>query len=489
VERLDASQTAPLEADLAVAAGEILRGDEDAARRRSTSHAASLLRSNRVDERATVVDALIDTFDREDLEALAFDIGENPSLIRPSATKRERVFQLVDWAEMQGRLNDLLAAVRRVRPDSLVLAELASPSAAVPAGALRLRASQVDELSQILSKAFPDTEALVSVLCYRLNRSFKHYKRGSSYGAQGAREVVDYANREGWSGPLLAAAREARPSDSDLYRFVEAFGLAAMRPEDDREVRGALQNKDIDAWRSRLAALEAQLCLVAVEHGSSSTYGTGLLVGPDLMLTAGRALGFSSGGGGSVLGAQQQSVSLIFDFKQLDNGEVLNRGNSFRLARQWLVAAGPADSVPDDEGPDYALLRVEGEPGRRPIGWPRTEPGGITRGWCRSAAADWAPRDFAPICMLYYAAPGRPAKFSLARKGIIWRNDRDPRVGYRIGAGLGAAGAPLLDENMNLVGIHQGALKGQMEGSLLSAILRDLRNQGNLEAIAAFGDG
>lgn len=441
-----------------------LRGGEETAGQRFAAQAASAARSARADDTDALVDAMEDAFDRDGIEGLVrkhLNVRlEN--IARVSAPLRIQIVDLVIWAETQGRLPELIAAAQQERPHVKALTRLAP--GAVPPGALHLRGSQVDTLSQILAEAFPDARALVSAFATRLNRSLEAYDRGRPV-LRAARKLANDANEEGWSGPLLAAAREARPGDPKIYRFVAELGLAAMRPQDDRAVRAAIPNVDMQTWRSRLAALDAQLCLVEV----GPLHGTGLLIGPDLVLTAGKVLRTSPRWRFST---RPEDVSVRFDFKQLDNGTVLNSGSTFRLASDWYVAAGVAPPLITQE--DYAILRVDGQPGRQPIGWPRTEPEGAPRGWCRRITMERVPEPSAPLCALYHTGPG-PAKFSLGPQAVIQHSGS--RLLYRLAVEPGAWGAPLFDSELSLVGIHRQAPPGCFEGILLRDILRDLRTR------------
>lgn len=467
------------------AAAPARRGGEKTAGERFGAQAASAARSAQADEIGALVRALAESFDLDEIrELVRLRLAIRLENVVPAAGPlKDVIFDLVDWADRQGRLQELIAAAQQERPGNEALARLAHGGATVPPpGALHLRGSQVDTLSRILAGAFPDVGTLLAVLAKRLNRSLATYRSRPLTVAQAARELVENANAEGWSGPLLAAMREARPGDSDIYRFVTEFGLAAMKPEDDRAVRGAFPRMNIDAWRARLAALDAQLCLVEVGRGSSAVHGTGLLVGPDLVLTAGAALGF-----GRSSNLQPERVSLRFDFKQLDNGTVLNSGKTFRLATKWLVAAGGATNLIIEEYvPFYTLLRVDGEPGNQPVGWPQAEADGVPRGWCRCIAAGSTPRPSTPLCMLYYAGPG-PANFSFGRQAVVGESAHGSILRYRLAPERGASGAPLFDADLSLVAIHQGLQTEYREGILLSAILRDLRRQ-NVDVLGALDE-
>src|SRR5205807_2518705 len=70
--------------------------------------------------------------------------------------------------------------------------------------------------------------------------------------------------------------------------------------------------------------------------------------------------------------------TLRFDYKQLEDGTTINPGTPFKLAKDdWLIdhrpyssvdlEADPGEKTPERDELDYALLRVEGAPGKRPL--------------------------------------------------------------------------------------------------------------------------
>ena len=159
-------------------------------------------------------------------------------------------------------------------------------------------------------------------------------------------------------------------------RFAERFGLAAKAPNSSHW-RGQTDSFDIAVWRARLGAVEARVCRVQVDIGGTMQYGTGFLVGPDLVLTAYHVVS-------SAIEARSgpRGISLLFDFKSLANGETINPGTVCLIReRDWLVDASPFGAIAGEDALDYALLKVEGSPGSEPIGGDRAEPGAAPRGW------------------------------------------------------------------------------------------------------------
>ena len=233
-----------------------------------------------------------------------------------------------------------------------------------------------------------------------------------------------------------------------LYEFAEDFGLAAARPEDDRRIRDLRPDLDIDAWRSRLGEVEGWICSISLPGGRAAT---GFLVGPDLVLTSRPALE-------ELIERNEPSPEsvVVFDYKRFDNGVVWNGGLEFRLAREWLVDPGlPWPSV-DEEAryQGYALIRLEGSPGDRPVGWPRCEPDARPRGWLRLAAGLKPVPSRAPLLSAYYAGRG-PCRLGIDAIGA-GRSPNGELLFYRQNAIPGSAGAPVFDLEMDLVALNIG---------------------------------
>src|SRR5690348_2846033 len=69
------------------------------------------------DQARQLHDATLSAFSRADLEQLVrFDLDERLENITPNVSLPTAVFDLIQWAERQGRTEDLIRAVKRARP-------------------------------------------------------------------------------------------------------------------------------------------------------------------------------------------------------------------------------------------------------------------------------------------------------------------------------------------------------------------------------------
>src|SRR5207237_1063167 len=124
-------------------------------------------------------------------------------------------------------------------------------------------------------------------------------------------------------------------------------------------------------------------------------------------------------------------VVLRFDYKKLDDGTTVNPGTEFRLVQQnWLIdsspysqvdlLADPGDQTPNSDELDYALLRVDGEPGNGQVG-DKGEPGAAPRRWVMPRAEPFAFPPDAPVFIVQHPE-AQPLKLALDTKGVLAEN-------------------------------------------------------------------
>jgi hypothetical protein len=464
----------PLSGGVLNALQEVLAGDAAVSDRVATASIASQLRALKKDQFKEVCDAILEAFNRNEL-ALMVNSRLNvrlDSVVRTDAPMSILIYDLLTWCEQTDRLGEFIEAVISERQNNWRIQQLPEflglkgtlPPTFEPDG-IRLRDSQRIECSSILTKAFGDSASMPSLID-------KLAQMGLPSAPLGA--LAERANKEGWMGRLLAAARDVKPNDPGLYYFTEDFSLTAVRPQDDRLIRDVLHPADIDQVRSQLGELEQRVCRIVAGPGGA---GTGFLVGPDLVLTAYHVVQ-------SMVADGPKDAFVEFDFRRLENGTVVNPGKKCRLADQWLVAKREylAEWIgdPSRDNLNYALIRVRSNPG-------------ASRGWINLAEAPVTVTAGAPLCMMYFGGDSI-LRFSLDQSSILGLTGNGNRLMYRLTAEPGASGAPVLNENFLAVAMHHARLTNysnrdsEREGILLAKIAEDLDKQGVTEAFAARPD-
>jgi hypothetical protein len=172
-------------------------------------------------------------------------------------------------------------------------------------------------------------------------------------------ELIEAAKRQGWVRELIDGLVAANPRGPGLRHFRETVGLTA---ELETKSPGGWTPESLlradpdflipDKWLAKLAALRRRVC--RIEHPSRPVekpgFGTGWLVGPDLLLTAHHVIRpFQEDGTELVV----SEVTCRFDMPEPppEGG-----GRTYELAQDWLVDTGAAK--PGESALDYAIIRL-----------------------------------------------------------------------------------------------------------------------------------
>lgn len=317
----------------------------------------------------------------------------------------------------------------------------------------RLSGPQEQQLHEALLDAFPTQTELAQMVRFGgVARNLAAIAGGDNLSAVifnllvwvGSRDKVD---------DLLLAARNANPTNPLLRTFAETVGLAAQSPS-QREVEAlvlaSVHFQDVERWRETMSQRELTVCRVEIPN---VTYGTGFLVGPDLLMTNYHVLE-------TVINqtTPAEAVGFRFDFKLAADGVTLRMGEIFRLATSdWLVESSLRGQL------DYVLVRLAGTPGQQPVGG---QPGAPPRQWLRPTAHHFVIGE--PLFILQHPqalplqlAPG--AVTTLAADGRT--------VAYSANTLPGSSGSPCFNADWELVAIHHTGDPQGNEGSPFTAIL------------------
>jgi V8-like Glu-specific endopeptidase len=287
-------------------------------------------------------------------------------------------------------------------------------------------------------------------------------------------ELIEDAERAGYTMRLLNAARQSQPGNQALLAFAEQFNLSAATAALERIVREKLKFLPIDQWRTRLGEVEVQVC--RVETGTS--FGTGFLVGPDLVLTNYHVVE-------DVLEGSNPPGNVVcrFDYRELADGKTLNPGTTFKLHdSDWRVDDSPY-SLDEPDKLDYTLLRLDTSPGKMSVN-PR-EANGQLRGWFKVPTGEVSLKPGDPLHIVQHP-DARPLQLALDTEAVIGLTGNGTRVRYRTNTEPGSSGSPCCDANWNLVALHHvgdpkyGPLSNKGEwnqGVLFDAIVKRLNQQ------------
>jgi hypothetical protein len=326
-------------------------------------------------------------------------------------------------------------------------------------------------LAEALEKAFPNPNLLDQMLTARLDQSLNAISAPYPL-SQATFDVVTFYKAKGHILRLIAAARASQPDNPALAAFAERFSMAvATRPQPELEkiVKKSSVPFPVAIWRERLAKREVCVCRIEVPTNNGMSFGTGFLVGPDLVLTnhhvmapalAGMTSTFTTAG----LTADPKKVVVRFDYKELDDKQASNPGVEVMLADDWLVdstppsaadtQAPPKKDTPSLEELDHALIRLSEPVGSQPIPLGKdSDPSAKSRGWIELPQADWPFADQTALFIIQHPK-GAPMALALDLESKMEVNSNATRVTYQTGTQPGSSGSPCFNQFWNVVALH-----------------------------------
>ena len=347
------------------------------------------------------------------------------------------------------------------------------------------------QLNEVLRSAFTKAK-LEQMLRYRLDKSLEDIAMGDDY-VEIVFRLIRTTEMESWTPALIAAARESNPGNPRLLAFAEQFGLTPLTPGSlpatrlesiIKQTNGFL---DVDKWRTKLGELEVQVCRVEFQaQGKTIPNGTGFLVGPSAVLTNYHVVK-------PVLDGEYEAKRLVlrFDYKRSSDGKTLNKGVKFKPAADWLVdysEYSPLDIQPDASGSlpqpdqlDYALIRVEEEPGNQPAGGEKAAPGDPPRGWVKVSDQPYPFQANTPLFIMQHP-DGDPLKLAFDTESVISVNGNRTRVRHKTNTEGGSSGSPCFNINWELVALHHSGdpnfKSAYNQGIPIDSVMNLLRKRG-----------
>jgi len=362
----------------------------------------------------------------------------------------------------------------------------------VPDDLLELTPVQRKELHGALIEAFPTKPGLTRMVDFELGQSLDVISTASSL-ADITYELLKWAQATGNLGQLVNAARTANPGNVRLRRFEESIVRARNeRPQDpalrqfadqvhlspgpavtpqqlERIVEEGAENLSIEDWLRAQSRSELAVCLV--EFGGKPG-ATGFLIGPDLIMTAGTAVGN--------IANSRMAATLRFDYRAYGDGQTLTAGQPYGLAAMPVADSSPVEIF------DYAVLRADGRPGDDPVGG---QAGAPPRGWLVPVAHEFRQGESLFVIQHPEGAPLKISHGSLVEVATDTSTFADPpaqepRIVYDVPTGFGSGGGPIFSRNWELVGIHEGNVqrdrRDRKRGVSMTPIIPRLKKKGLL---------
>jgi tetratricopeptide (TPR) repeat protein len=206
---------------------------------------------------------------------------------------------------------------------------------------------------------------------------------------------------------------------------------------------------------------EGQVFRLEIPRAGEVAYGTGVLIGPDCILTNWHVVeGFDPSSG---------KIKAVFDYKTDTDGRSIRDATTYELDANCILIHSPyaaSDNNPDDESLpltdelDFAVLHLPEAIGKK-------------RGWCVLSDKVHDFRDGEPLSILQHPE-GRPLQMDTGHF-TQWNADHT-RVCYTTNTEPGSSGSPCLDKNWNLVAIHNAGYRHHNQGiptQLIRAFLEE----------------
>lgn len=335
---------------------------------------------------------------------------------------------------------------------------------------MKLDHQRLGELHAILREAF-NLARFDQMLKFQLGVNREDYGLGADYEEIVFNVLTVFQQRDRTTD-LVNAASRANTDNEKLFAFAQRLGTAPvtlvgkagdLKPTTDqkvlqRQVRDTNSLLNIAQWRQRLFEVEQQVCRIEIKTKEGMVYGTGFLIGPDVVMTNHHVMQ-------PVIDrfAAIADVRFRFDYKIMEDGDTINSGAVYRLAsNDWLIDESkhsPVDEVANTNGEvpeltqlDYAVVRLDGKPGDLPVG-ADANAGTPPRKWITLSADKY---DFTPDTALYIVQhpEGEPLKLCIDTEAIISTNSNGTRVRYRTNTESGSSGSPCFNKDWELVALH-----------------------------------
>lgn len=318
-----------------------------------------------------------------------------------------------------------------------------------------LKGKQVEAVRDALADAFATYATLRMMVRIELDEELNNLVTPGPL-RQVAFELVLWAQQHDRIEHLVQGALAQVPRNRQLRLIALELLLTADRPPSPGGRFEALVNESVPIppvleWRQQM--LEAERCVCRVEIPRGYGQSTGFLVSPDLVLTNWHVM--KAVNGTSVPSAR---VGVRFDhLTEHGPAEAV-----YGLAEDWLVDHSTETDL------DYALCRVDGEPGREVV----DSVSGRTRGWLAPEPHSFTVGEIALILQHPLAGVLRMGA------GVVQAVDElHERVIYSTNTRPGSSGGPVFTLEWNLVAIHHyGQVTGNM-GIPMSSIWRRFEQQ------------
>jgi hypothetical protein len=355
---------------------------------------------------------------------------------------------------------------------------------------MRLSGIELKRIRDALCDAFPNPGQLgVVVDDADIGTTFADVTFGAGSYQEAVHKLLAWAVGQYRLMRLLRAAIGVAPDNPELAQvagFIEQYfsflprvltdPLGKSIGEAERVLFKNVGFQNVGVWVEKLNRLRRVVCRIEPQARADGVggYGTGFLVGPDVILTNDHVVSGVNGQPGFWGSPDRASrVVLRFDCEYDAGGNVTN-GAEYRLAANYQVLRSPVDHL------DFALLRLNCMTRR-----PTEDAGEASRGFATLVAHSFEGSE--PLLILQHpmAEPMKLALGSLSPRSQ-WPPDR---VEYMVSTDVGSSGSPCLTQNLDVAALHHWGSTSSNRGVLMSALIAFWSNAENRNLLLTAGLG
>jgi hypothetical protein len=378
-------------------------------------------------------------------EGLDVDVKDVTRAVDPDVA----AFEVIQWFLARGRLSQLVAEAARARPDDARLKALAQrfEKALVVDRALRRK------VREALAEAFGTVDHFRMFASEDLNVDLGKVTQAATLPIA-AFETVLWFLAEGRLPELVQAAAKAKPAVPALAALKAHFVAGDDGGMAEQVILQSIAFLRGAEWSARFARARRAVCRIEPQPAAESTtgFGTGFLVGPDMVLTASHVAAWlpREGPGRAVL---------RFDYEYGADGVSLPAGRECTLAANWRLIDSP-----EAEGLDFAFIRLAEQPGDDPLEDKKS------RGYLRPVAHTFEENE--PLLIIQHAE-GEALTWA---PGFVLDPEDGNRLRYNVNTKPGSSGSPCLTFGLDPVAVHHWGAERYNRGVRFAPILNYLKD-------------
>ena len=287
-------------------------------------------------------------------------------------------------------------------------------------------------------------------------------------------KLILYLEHRAQLGRFVETLLKSRPNDPKLIKIAHDLGIHSVKLE--REIKKSSM-KDTNQFILEMENISKRMCLIQLaEH----PVGTGILIGPNLILTASFIVDYAHLN-------WHRELKVRFDFRNSEDGQVVNYGHFIELDENQPLAAGYIgmnDIRAEDDATlmkSYSVLRLSTAIGTDLY----SKTSDRSRGWI--SLKDNQAKLGAEVYLLHHPR-GMALQVSQGTIVEVTQN----LIRYSANSLSGSSGGATFDSDFNLIGMHLGRMPLERSsenigfGLRSNHVLSDMKLKGNDNIIESY---